>query len=133
MNKTIFLGLSLASLAACGGPTTSPDDVLRNHGYSENYISGHNAGCESGKHAGGEVFAKRSRNEGAYASGGDYATGWDYGFVTCKQQQIEKLEVAVAVGIGSAIANSSAHGADGVDAKKALEGIDTSGLKAAGW
>lgn len=137
--KMKFLPILLCAtplLAACSsGPST--EDALRSHGYSQVYVAGYHSGCESGKHAGGDVFASRARDESAYGTAGDYKTGWDYGFLTCKQKQIQNLEVAVAiVAIGAAASvgsSSSSHGADGVDARSALKGVDTSAIQAAGW
>ena len=131
MKHALIPVLSLP-LVACSS-TPSAEDVLRSHGYSETYVNGYHAGCESGKHAAGEVFAKRSQDNSAYALGGDYKVGWDYGFVTCKRREIEEIEAALAAGIAAGVAGSVAHGADGVDARKALEGMDTSAIQAAGW
>jgi hypothetical protein len=133
MKYLLMLFCSAPLLAACSsGPST--EEVLQLHGYSQVYVAGYHSGCESGKHAGGDLFAKRVRDTGAYGSGGDYKTGWDYGFLTCKQQEIQELEIATAIGVAAAIgSSSSSHGADGVDARKALNGVDTSDIQAAGW
>lgn len=132
MKQTVIALLALPFVAACSS-APSTEDVLRSHGYSEAYVSGYHGGCESGKHAGGDLFAKRSQNGPAYSAGKDYKTGWDYGFLTCKQKEIQDIEVAVAAGIGAAIAGASSHGADGIDARAALTGLDTSAIQAAGW
>lgn len=132
MKKSFVLLLLFPAVVACSSAPTT-EDVLRSHGYSETYVAGYDAGCVSGKHAGGDIFAKRSQNGSAYTANGDYKTGWDYGFITCKQKEIQDLAVATAIGVGIAIGSSSSHGADGIDARKALEGVDTSGIKAAGW
>ena len=84
-----------------------------------------------GKHAGGDSFTKRARDNGAYNQGSDYKTGWDYAFVTCRNQEERELEIARAVGAG--IAAASSHGADGIDTRKMLDGVDTSAIQAAGW
>ncbi|MDO6485131.1 hypothetical protein [Shimia thalassica] len=120
-------------LAACAS-APSTEDALRSHGYSQEYVAGYHSGCESGKHAGGDVFAKRTRDEGIYGAAGDYKTGWDYGFLTCKQQEVENLEVAIAIGTAVAVGSSnSSHGADGIDTRNILNGVDTSAIQAAGW
>ena len=119
-------------LAACSS-APSTEDALRSHGYSQKYVAGYHSGCESGKHAAGDYFSKRVREETAYGAAGDYKTGWDYGFLTCKQQ-FENLEAVVTIGLAAAaVGSSSRHGADGVDARNALSGVDTSAIKAAGW
>ena len=111
--------------------TAGSEQALRDHGYSPAYVAGYHDGCASGKNAGGDYFTQSARDEAAYASGSDYRTGWDYGFVTCRDE--EKRELAIATAIGTGIAMSSAHGADGIDARKALGNVDTSAMQAAGW
>ena len=117
-------------LSACG-ETISSEDALRKHGYSEQYVAGYHDGCQSGKRAGGDTFSQRARNETAYAQQGDYSHGWDYGFVTCRDEEARELAIARAIGAG--IAASSTSGTDGIDAQKTLDGIDTSAIQAAGW
>lgn len=51
--------------------------------------------------------------------------------MTCRDE--EKRELAIATAIGTGLAMSSAHGADGIDARKALGNVDTSAMQAAGW
>ena len=129
----VFLAPCLALLAACSDVPSS-ETVLRDHGYSDPYVRGYHDGCESGKHDGGDSFARRTRDGAAYGSDQDYKHGWDYAFVTCREQEIRDLQVAKAVGIVAAAAmSSSSHGADGIDARQALRGIDTSAIQAAGW
>lgn len=66
----------------------------------------------------------------------EYRTGWEYGFVNCKHDYERQAKIASAIGTAFA-AGMSTHGADGVDAKAAMDGIDVdelnSSLKAAGW
>ena len=129
-SKFVLLGLCIPLLSACG-ETIGSEDALLQHGYSEIYVSGYHDGCDSGKNAGGDTFAKRARDEAAYNSGSDYKTGWDYGFVTCRDEEARELAIARAIGAG--VAASSSHGSDGIDAQKMLDGMDTSAIQAAGW
>lgn len=119
----------LSLLAGCGDPISS-EDALRAHGYSEIYVAGYHDGCSSGKSAGGDSFSQRLRDGPAYVAGGDYKTGWDYGFVTCRDKEIQALAIAGAIGAGIA---GAASGADGIDAQSILNGMDTSAIQAAGW
>ncbi|QJF50201.1 hypothetical protein [Roseobacter ponti] len=122
--------LSVALVAGCS-ETISSEDALRKHGYSETYVTGYHDGCQSGNRAGGDTFSQRARDEAAYGGVSDYRTGWDYGFVTCRDAEARELAIARAVGAG--IAASSTSGSDGIDAQKMLDGIDTSAIQAAGW
>ena len=130
LNRTLLLALAAPSLLACTD-TISSEDALRKHGYSEQYVAGYHDGCQSGKRAGGDAFSQRARNEAAYAKRGDYSHGWEYGFVTCRDQESRELAIARAVGAG--IAGSSTGGTDGIDAQKMLDGMDTSAIQEAGW
>ena len=118
-------------VAGCTDSVTSSEAALRSHGYSEVYVNGYHDGCQSGKAAGGDLFSDRVRNETAYGGAGDYKPGWDYGFVTCRDSEIRNL--AIASTIGTAIAVGSSHGADGIDVRGTMAGIDTSAIQAAGW
>ena len=131
MRKLICFTITVPFLSACSDSITSSEDALRSHGYSEAYVSGYHDGCQSGKNAGGDTFSKRVRNGALYGSNEDYTPGWDYGFVTCRDEEARELAIARAVGAG--IAASSSHGADGIDAQKMLNGMDTSAIQAAGW
>ncbi|WP_299508440.1 hypothetical protein [uncultured Roseobacter sp.] len=126
--KPIVLLLGCLALAACSASQSS-EETLRQHGYSETYVAGYHDGCPSGKRAGGDVFSQRVQNASAYATDGDYRTGWDFGFVQCRE--IEARNEAIAGAIGTAIASGAgrSHGADGVDVRKIMSGIDTSGLE----
>ncbi|MEH6836848.1 MULTISPECIES: hypothetical protein [Falsihalocynthiibacter] len=132
MKTSVFSLLTLPVVAECSS-VTSTEDALSSHGYSETYVAGYDAGCASGKHAGGDMFGKRSQDGAAYAANADYKTGWDYGFITCKQKEVRDLEIATAIGIGLAAGSSNRHGAYGIDARAALAGLDTSAIQAAGW
>lgn len=124
--------LAFAPLIAACTDSLSSEDALRSHGYSDVYVAGYHDGCESGKQAGGDSFAQRLRDQAAYSSSSDYKTGWDYGFVTCRDQEARNLAIAGAIGAGLA-AGASSHGADGIDARKMVKGMDTSAIQAAGW
>ena len=130
--KYIPLLISLPVLSACS-TVPSTEDVLRSHGYSKTYVAGYHDGCPSGKHSAGEIFTKRAQDAAAYAQDGDYKIGWDYGFMTCRQQEIEEIEAALAAGVAAGVAGSVVSGVDGVHAGKVLDGIDTSAIRAAGW
>lgn len=131
--KNIALLFIAAPLVAACSSAPSTEDTLRSHGYSQNYVAGYHSGCESGKHAGGDLFSSRVQDSGAYSAGGDYKNGWDYGFLTCNQKQVQDLAVATAVSVGIAMGQANSHGSDGIDAQKALNGMDTSAIQAAGW
>ncbi|MFO6464225.1 hypothetical protein ACK8OR_07530 [Jannaschia sp. KMU-145] len=119
------------ALAGCVSQESS-EATLAAHGYSAAYVAGYHDGCPSGRRAGGDSFSQRVRDAGAYGSGGDYRTGWDYGFLECRDR--ERQAEATARLIGSAIATGIGrdHGADGVNAREILAGIDTSGLDTLG-
>ncbi|WP_282061653.1 hypothetical protein [Roseobacter litoralis] len=120
----------LAGLVLAGCATQhSSEETLRQHGYSENYVAGYHDGCPSGKRAGGDSFQQAARDDVAYAAGGDYKTGWDYGFLTCRETEAQNERTASIIGAALAGSMSSSHGADGIDARDALKGIDTSGLE----
>ncbi len=118
-------------LTACVSKQSS-EETLRAHGYSTAYTAGYHDGCPSGKRAGGDTFSQRVQDTAAYAADGDYATGWNYGFVQCRDD--ERQNEALAGAIGSVVASGVGryHGADGVDARLVLSGIDTSGLEGFG-
>lgn len=54
-------------------------------------------------------------------------TCWDYGFVKCRDHEVRNLAVASAIG-ASLAAGTSSRGADGIDATKKLNGMDTSAI-----
>ena len=118
-------------LAACSSPQSS-EETLRQHGYSEAYVAGYHDGCPSGKREGGDRFSQRVQNASAYAAGGDYRTGWNYGFVQCRDTEARNEALAGAIGSAIAAGAGSNHGADGVDARQIMSGIDTSGLESFG-
>jgi hypothetical protein len=125
---------ALASLTAAGCTTQqSSEDTLLQHGYSANYVAGYHDGCPTGKRAGGDSFQQAARNDTAYAAGGDYTTGWDYGYLSCRETEIANERAARAIGTAIAGGVASKHGADGVDARAALKVIDTSGLEGVDW
>jgi hypothetical protein len=130
LKPIINLAVIAPLLVACGDIVSS-EDALRKHGYSETYVSGYHDGCQSGKRAGGDTFSQRARDQSAYAAGADYRSGWDYGFITCRDEEARELAMARAIGAG--IAASSYSGTDGIDAQKMLNGMDTSAIQAAGW
>ena len=126
--------LTFASLVLVGCTSQqSSEDALLQHGYSANYVAGYHDGCPSGKRAGGDSFQQGARNDEAYAAGGDYKTGWDYGYLTCRETEIQNERTASAIGAAIASGVGSQHGADGIDARDALKGIDTSGLEGVDW
>lgn len=125
----IFAGLALAGCAT----EQSSEDTLLQHGYSTSYVAGYHDGCPSGKRAGGDSFQQSARDDGAYAAGGDYKTGWDYGYLTCRETEEQNERTASIIGAAIAGGMSSSHGADGIDARDALKGIDTSGLEGVDW
>ena len=119
-------------LSGCATEQSSEDTLLQ-HGYSANYVAGYHDGCPSGKRAGGDSFQQGARNDSAYAAGGDYKTGWDYGYLTCRETEVKNEQTARVIGAMIAGGMASSHGADGVDARDALKGIDTSGLAGVDW
>ena len=132
MMRTSLIVLAGVTVAGCSSQQSSEDTLLQ-HGYSANYVAGYHDGCPSGKRAGGDSFQQPARNDTAYAAGGDYKTGWDYGFLTCRDTEIQNERTASAIGAAIAGGMASSHGADGVDARDALKGIDTSGLEGVDW
>lgn len=131
IRKCAFI-LCASVLTGCATEQSS-EDTLRQHGYSANYVAGYHDGCPSGKRAGGDRFKQGARDDGAYAAGGDYKTGWDYGYLTCRQTEARNERTAMIIGAAVAGGMSSSHGADGVDARDALKGVDTSGLEGVDW
>ena len=126
--------MSIACLTTVGCATQqSSEDALLQHGYSANYVAGYHDGCPSGKRAGGDSFQQAARDEAAYAAGGDYTTGWDYGYLSCRETEIQNEQTARVIGAAIAGGLASDHGADGIDARDALKDIDTSGLKGVDW
>lgn len=130
LKPILTLTLAAPLLLACGDIVSS-EDALRKHGYSETYVSGYHDGCQSGKRAGGDGFSQRARDQSAYSAVADYRAGWDYGFITCRDEEARELAVARAIGAG--IAASSYSSTDGIDPQKMLKGMDTSAIQAAGW
>ena len=130
--RTSLIVLAGVTLAGCATQQSSEDTLLQ-HGYSANYVAGYHDGCPSGKRAGGDGFKQAARDDTAYAVGGDYKTGWDYGYLTCRETEIQSERTASTVGAALAAGVASSHGADGVDARDALKGIDTSGLEGVDW
>lgn len=120
------------TLAGCSSQQSSEDALLQ-HGYSANYVAGYHDGCPSGKRAGGDSIQQATRDGSAYAAGGDYKTGWDYGYLSCRDTEIQNERTASAVGAAIAAGIASSHGADGVDARDALKDIDTSALEGVDW
>ena len=126
--------IAVASITTFGCTTQqSSEDALLQHGYSASYVAGYHDGCPSGKRASGDSFQQEAINQTAYAAGGDYKTGWDYGYLTCRDQEIQNERTASVIGAAIAGGMASKHGADGVDARDALKGIDTSGLEDVDW
>jgi len=126
--------VALISLVTVGCATQqSREDTLLQHGYSANYVAGYHDGCPSGKRAGGDSFQQPARNDASYAAGGDYKTGWDYGYLSCRDSEIQNERTASAIGAAIAGGMASSHGADGIDARDALKGVDTSGLEGVDW
>jgi hypothetical protein len=109
-------------LVACA----SSEDTLRNHGYSEAYVEGYHDGCPSGKQAAGSWFDSHVQDDERFRNDHDYQVGWTYGFQTCST---EFLAIQNAIAAGT---HSGDIGTTGVDAKKVLKGIDTSGLEGLG-
>ncbi|QIE40881.1 hypothetical protein [Meridianimarinicoccus aquatilis] len=129
MMKRIVILSAGALLVGCATQQRS-EETLRQHGYSAAYVAGFHDGCPSGKRAGGDPVAQRSLDDGAYSSNGDYRTGWDYGYLSCRGQERQNEATAIAIGGAIAAGMNSSHGADGIDARDIMSGIDTSGLAA---
>jgi len=105
------------------GACTSSEDTLRNHGYSEAYVEGYHDGCPSGKHAAGSWFDPHVQDDERFRTDHDYQVGWSYGFQTCST---EFLAIQSAIAAGT---HTGSIGTTGVDVKKVMKGIDTSGLE----
>ncbi|MGP1394230.1 MAG: hypothetical protein ACTS3R_01825 [Inquilinaceae bacterium] len=118
-----FLSLPVfLTLAAC----TSSEDTLRNHGFSEAYVDGYHDGCPSGRRVAGSWFESEVQDQERFRNDHDYQVGWTYGFQTCSAEYL-----AIQNSIARST-HSGTIGVTGVDAKKALEGLDTSGLETLG-
>lgn len=116
-------------VAGCATEQSS-EETLRQYGYSPNYVAGYPAGRPSGKRAGGDPIAQRQQDAAAYAASADYKTGWDYGFVQCRETEMRNETTAGLIGSAIAAGMASNNGADGVDVREIMSGIDTSGLDA---
>ncbi len=71
-----------AILTSC----VSEGQRMMNEGASPAYGSGYDAGCESGKKAGGDMFAQFHKNVQQYQHSQDYRQGWDDGHDECKSE-----------------------------------------------
>lgn len=129
MIRNLVLTCAAIGLAGCASQQSSEEALLQ-HGYSPNYVAGYHDGCPSGKRVGGDPIAQRQQDAAAYAAGGDYKTGWDYGFVQCRETELQNEAAASAIGSAIAAGMNSSHGADGIDAREIMSGLDTSGLEA---
>lgn len=121
-NRVVHFGwvfLAAFLLGAC----SSSEDTLRNHGYSQSYVEGYHDGCPSGKHAAGSWFDAHVQDDERFRKDHDYEVGWTYGFQTCST---EFLAIQNAIAAGT---HTGSIGTTGVDAKKVMKGIDTSGLE----
>lgn len=121
-HRAVHLGLVFSTaflLSAC----TSSEDTLRNHGHSLSYVEGYHDGCPSGKRAAGSWFEAHVQDDERFRSDHDYQVGWSYGYQTCST---EFLAIQNAIAAGTHTGNI---GTSGVDVKKAMQGIDTSGLE----
>ncbi len=123
-----FIILAGLGLAGCDTQQSSEDTLLQ-HGYSQNYVAGYHDGCPSGKRAGGDSFSTPARNDTAYAAGGDYKTGWDFGYLSCRETEIQNERTAAIVGAAIAGGIGNTSGSDGVNVKEVMKGVDTSGLQ----
>lgn len=129
MIRTLVLTCSVIGVAGCASQQSS-EETLRQHGYSQSYVAGYHDGCPSGKRAGGDPIAQRQQDAATYAANADYKTGWDYGFVQCRDTEMQNEATASLIGSAIAGGMASTHGADGIDAREIMSGIDTSGLEA---
>ncbi|MGF1553514.1 MAG: hypothetical protein ACFBWO_13605 [Paracoccaceae bacterium] len=132
MRTPLLVCAGACVLAGCAGGLSS-EQTLRDHGYSEAYVAGYHDGCPSGARSEGAFTREGGRDEIAYESDADYGAGWDYGFVSCAEREREDRALSRAIGDAIAAGSASAHGADGIDTRKILSGIDTSAIRAAGW
>ncbi|MFO1047401.1 MAG: hypothetical protein U1E52_05820 [Geminicoccaceae bacterium] len=113
-------------LAACAEFESASS--LRQQGYSESYVAGYAAGCESGKKVGGSLIAREQRDPAAYQADPDYRGGWDKAFMACSEEE-RSLQEAFG---GGTVPTPTQH-SDHIDEKGLLQGIDTTPMKDAGW
>ena len=72
--------VTLAALAAC----STQRERLIEQGATPNYAEGYLDGCDSGKQAGGAILTEAKKDADRYASGSEYAKGWDEAFKRCQ-------------------------------------------------
>jgi hypothetical protein len=82
-NSILALALVSPALAACSS-TVSSSRELRSQGYSETYSSGYEQGCNAGRQA------RRTDAPTGANGGADYTTGYNKGFVDCRDRQARR-------------------------------------------
>lgn len=82
MIRKMFLMLVVVFMVSGCVLPTKQDGMLAT--MPPDYSFGYQAGCESGKLAGGSWHATFTKDPQAYATNDLYRQGWDDGFATCK-------------------------------------------------
>ena len=65
----------------------SQKEIMIKEGHSLAYADGFDAGCHSGKKAGGNMFESFKKDENRFAKHKKYAQGWSDGFRQCENEQ----------------------------------------------
>lgn len=80
----------LTAITAC----STQSERLIEQGATPAYAEGYADGCESGRLAGGDIFAEMKKAEGRYVNGGEYAEAWDEAFERCRANTVVKVREA---------------------------------------
>ena len=125
---TLFFGIALAVLAACG----TTDATLREQGETAAYIQGFHDGRHSGMKEEGNHYEHYLKDDARFASEPEYSAGWLAGEIEGKALQDQAVSVgntAAGAYSGSQISKEVRNSAD-IDkvARDAVKGVDTSGM-----
>ncbi len=95
MKKSLFVVLAMMIIfSGCA----SQKEIMIKEGHSLAYADGFDAGCHSGKKAGGNMFESFKKDENRFAKHKKYAQGWSDGFRQCENEQ-EALDRQIRMSI----------------------------------
>lgn len=83
----LFVLVTLVALAACSSQRVQLIQEGATPAYAEGYVNG----CDSGKQAGGAIFTEAKKDADRYASGSEYAKGWDEAFKKCQADMAARV------------------------------------------